>query len=271
MRVTRTVKESELPDDPEALKALLAQRDARIRQLELENRIPRVERFAPKSERRPSQCFVLDAKQQHLLFTELIEAAERVADEKRVEGQVEIVKPEAEAVLRRRKHFPPHLPVVRTSYEFPLEQRGCVCDATMETIGDEVTKELERLELSVLHEIARAKHACKACACGVKLTPGFDRVIDKGIAPATTRPTTVASRSTRARASTCRARCCARARTRAANCSGRSRRGCARTRWPRALSRPTKRRSSSRKTATSTRGKVACGSITASVTRSSST
>lgn len=182
------MKENELPNDLEALKALLAkqeellaQRDARILQLELENRILRAEHFAPKSERRPSGGFVLDGKQQHLLFTELIEAAERVADEKRVEGQVEIVKPETKAVPRRRKHFPPHLPVIRTSYELPAEQRGCACGATMEKIGDEVTKELERLELSVVHEIARAKYACKACACGVKLTPGPDRVIDKGI------------------------------------------------------------------------------------------
>ncbi|MBM3990834.1 MAG: hypothetical protein FJ298_07475, partial [Planctomycetes bacterium] len=94
-----------------------------------------------------------------------------VADEKPLEGQVEIVKPETKAVPRRRKHFPPHLPMIRTSYELPAEQRGCACGATMEKIGDEVTKELERLELSVVHEIARAKYACKACACGVKLTP----------------------------------------------------------------------------------------------------
>lgn len=179
--MTPIVRESEFPSEVDALKALLAQRDARIRQLEIENRILRAERFAPKSERRPSDGFVLDGKQQHLLFTELIEAAERVADEKRVEGQVEIVKPETKAVPRRRKHFPPHLPVIRTSYELPAEQRGCACGATMEKIGDEVTKELERLELSVVHEIARAKYACKACACGVKLTPGPDRVIDKGI------------------------------------------------------------------------------------------
>lgn len=122
MGVTPTVKENELPNDLEALIALLskqeellAQRDARIRQIELENRILRAERFAPKSERRPSDGFVLDAKQQHLLFTELIEAAERVADEKRVEGQVEKVTLGTKAVPRRRKHFPPHLPVIRTS------------------------------------------------------------------------------------------------------------------------------------------------------------
>ena len=47
--------------------------------------------------------------------------------------------------------------------------------------GEELTKELERLEISIVHEIARKKYACKICASGVKIAPGPDRVIDKGI------------------------------------------------------------------------------------------
>ena len=185
----------ELPSDIDALKALLlserarvAQReeqiaklDERVRILESENRLLRCERFAKKSERRPSSGFELDAAQMHLLFPELIEAAERVADEKNVEGEAEIRRPATKAVPRRRKQFPPHLPVIRTTYELPEEQRGCACGATLERIGEEISKELERLEISVVHEIARAKYACKACACGVTTAPGPDRVIDKGL------------------------------------------------------------------------------------------
>ncbi|MBL8861272.1 MAG: hypothetical protein JNK02_04590 [Planctomycetes bacterium] len=117
----------------------------------------------------------------HLLFPEIVEAAERIADEKRVEGVVKIRQPHTKAVPKRRKHFPPHLPVVRTTFELPLDQRGCACGATLEKIGEDVTKELERLEIAVVHEIARTKYACKSCACGVKTAPGPDRVIDKGI------------------------------------------------------------------------------------------
>ena len=157
-----TLEPRELPDDVEALKALIVQRDERIRMLESENRLLRSERFEPKSERRASDGFQLDPAQMHLLFPELIEAAERVADEKHVEGSVEIKVLRARGVPKRRKQFPPHLPVMRTSFELPIEQRGCNCGGTMEQIGEEVTKELERLELAVVHEIARVKYACKA-------------------------------------------------------------------------------------------------------------
>ncbi|MBK7642832.1 MAG: hypothetical protein IPJ19_07240 [Planctomycetes bacterium] len=113
----------------------------------------------------------LEPAQMHLLFPELIEAAERVADEKNVKGEVEIREPQEKRVPKRRKHFPPHLPVMRTSYELPLEERRCGCGATMEPIGEEMTRELERLELAVVHEIARKKYACKACECSVKTAP----------------------------------------------------------------------------------------------------
>jgi transposase len=171
----------ELPRDVESLTALVEAQRARI--LELERAVATLSKlhFAPKSERRASDRFAFDASQMSLLFPELVEAAERVADEKKVEGQVELVQVETKSVPRRRKHFPPHLPVIRTSFELPAEQLGCACGARMEKIGDEVSKELERLEIAVVHEIARAKYACKSCECGVKLAPGPERVIDKGI------------------------------------------------------------------------------------------
>jgi transposase len=193
---------TELPDDVETLKrvvaekaglldqheqtiaqyeAAIAQHEARIRELEHQVRVLTKIAFAPKSERRPSPGFELHPGQMHLLFPEIIEAAERVADEKKVEGNVEIRTMGHARVPRRRKHFPPHLPVIRTSFELPAEQRACTCGATMEPIGEELSRELERLEIAVVHEIARAKYACKACEAGVKIAPGPDRVIDKGI------------------------------------------------------------------------------------------
>jgi transposase len=171
----------ELPNDIEALKAIVSELGERVRMLESENRLLRSERFERKSERRASDGIQLDSAQMHLLFPELIEAAERVADEKNVEGEVEIREPQEKREPKRRKHFPPHLPVMRTSYELPLEERRCACGATMEPIGEEMTRELERLEFSVVHEIARKKYACKGCECSVKTAPGPDRVIDKGI------------------------------------------------------------------------------------------
>jgi transposase len=183
--VTIAVDPRALPDDVEALKRLfveeIAKRDQRIQLLESENRLLRIERFAPRSERRASDGFVASAGQMHLLFPEIVEAAERVADEKRVEGAVEIRQPRVKPVPKRRKDFPPHLPVIRSTFDLPTDQLGCACGATLERIGEDVTKELERLEIAVVHEIARTKYACKACACGVRTAPGPDRVIDRGI------------------------------------------------------------------------------------------
>lgn len=181
-----------LPDDVETLKALvaqietryseqLAQRDERIRELEHHVHVLTKIAFAPKSERRPSADFQLEPGQMHLLFPEIVEAAERVADEKKIEGQVEVRSTGGTTAPRRRKHFPPHLPVIRTTFELPSNQRVCACGATMGAIGAELTRELERLEIAVVHEIARTKYACKACQGGVKIAPGPERVIDKGI------------------------------------------------------------------------------------------
>lgn len=171
----------DLPSDVEALKALVARQAEHIAQLEHENRLLRRVAFAPKSERRPTTDGVSGAGQMHLLFPELIEAAERVADEKRVQGTVEIRSPGSKAVPKRRKDFPQHLPVVRTTYELTEDQRGCTCGGMLQPIGEEVSRELERLEISVVHEIARTKYACRTCEVGVRIAPGPDRVIDKGI------------------------------------------------------------------------------------------
>jgi transposase len=181
-----------LPKDVDGLKALVASlaeahqreidaRDLRIQQLERENRLLRRELFAPKSERRPHGGVELSLGQMALLFPELLEAAERLADERGVSGSVELSKLGSARVPKRRKQFPAHLPVMRTTYELPEVERVCSCGATMERMGENVTKELERLEISVVHEIARTKYACKVCQCGVRIAPGPDRVIDKGI------------------------------------------------------------------------------------------
>jgi transposase len=171
----------ELPNDVDALKALVTDQQERIARLEQENRLLRKEVFAPKSERRPSTAFSLARGQMHLLFPELVEAAERIADEKQVGGSVEISLVGGARTPKRRKYFPPHLPVIRTTFELEGDRRRCSCGQELSEIGEEVSKELERLEISVVHEIARKKYACKRCEGGVKIAPGPDRVIDKGL------------------------------------------------------------------------------------------
>lgn len=189
--------ERELPDDIEVLKAqileqarAIAAREATIASLEDEvrNLLARVEKltrqlFAPKSERRPLDAgFVLEPGQMHLLFPELIEAAERIADAEGVHGSVEIETPEPKRKKPvRRGEFPDGAPRVRTTYELADEDLGCSCGGRLTPIGEEISRELERLELTVVHEHARTKYACKRCQEGVQVASGPVKVIEKGL------------------------------------------------------------------------------------------
>lgn len=183
-----------LPDDVEALKKLfveeiaqrndaISKRDERIRILESENRLLRAEHFGRKSERRPVDSQQLSGPQGTFatFIASFVEQAERVADEKCVEGTVELRAPRTRTKPKRRQDFPDHLPRVRSTFRLEEQDRACACGGTLEPIGEVVTRELERVEVAVVHEIARTKYACKSCQCGVKVAPGPDRVIDKGL------------------------------------------------------------------------------------------
>jgi transposase len=179
----------ELPDDVEALKKLVAELQAhaeaqRERIAILEHNIAVLTKIAFEAHRprQPSANFSAGLHQGQLLFPELIEAAERVADRTGESGTVEVKKTASTRKGHgRRKQFPAHLPVIRTTYEPSAEERICPCGAELTRIGEDVTRELERLEICVVHEIARAKYACKACEETVRTAQGPERVIDKGL------------------------------------------------------------------------------------------
>jgi transposase len=194
---------SELPDDVDALKAIITRQDAQLEMhraeleaqraklaiLEHNYHLMRKWAFAKKSERRPLHPVDVSSFQGPLLFPEIIEAAERVADETGACGDVDIGEtvdrppaPTKPKKRGRRSTFPEHLPVIRTTFELPAEDRKCGgCGHDMNAIGEETTKELERVEFTVVHEIARKKYSCKVCQSGVKTAPGPDRVIDRGL------------------------------------------------------------------------------------------
>ena len=114
----------------------------------------------------------------------MLEEAERTAALTGTQGEIELKKPgdrKAKKKGGRRKQFPPHLPVVRTTYELPEDDRKCSCGGDLHEIGQDVRRELERVEISIIHEIACKKYGCRNCTEGVRTAPGPDRVIEKGI------------------------------------------------------------------------------------------
>jgi len=180
----------ELPDDVDALKALvLEERSTRVEKeyalasantkiAHLEDLVARLQKaqFGPRSETRRDDN--VQPGQGVFMFPELLEAAQRVADETGAEGEIEI-----KSHRRKRKgrctRFPSHLPHVRTTYEASESDREC-CGQPMVEMGEDVTRQLERIETTLVHEIARKKYACRSCeAC--RVAPGPPRPIEKGL------------------------------------------------------------------------------------------
>jgi len=183
-----TTPVDELPNDVAALKALVREeRSARIAKecalasahtqiAKLEELVARLQRaqFGPRSERRRAE----QPGQGLFVFPEMLEAAQRVADETGAVGTIEI-QGSTRKRTGRRSRFPAHLPRVRTTYELPEDQRQC-CGQPLVEMGEDVTRQLERIETTLVHEIARTKYACRTCET-CRTAPGPSRPIDKGL------------------------------------------------------------------------------------------
>ena len=120
------------------------------------------------------------AWQGNLFLKEIAAEAARLAEQYQVTATVEVQAHQRQK-KGRRGEFPAHLPVVRTVCELREEDRRCACGGTLEAFGEEVSRELERVETAVVHEIARKKYACAQCQEGVVTAPWRGKVIDKGL------------------------------------------------------------------------------------------
>ncbi len=183
----------ELPHDVDALRALaqahltlldehrqtIAQQRETIAQLEQHNRLLAKMVFGRSSEKRVSEP--ADASLQgHLFLADIAAEAERLAAEHKVVATVE-VPAHTRMKQRHRGEFPAHLPVVRTVCELQDEGRVCACGGELKEFGEEVSRELERIETTIVHETARKKYACTTCHEGVVTAPWRGKVIDKGL------------------------------------------------------------------------------------------
>ena len=183
----------ELPHDVDALRALahahmalldehcqtIAQlRDANARLAE-HNRLLAKWVFGRSSEKRVPES--LDPSLQGNLFLiDIAAEAERLAAEHRVVATVE-VPAHTRTRHKRRGEFPSHLPVVRTVCELKDEDRVCACGGELVAFGAETSRELERIETTIVHETARKKYSCTTCREGVVTAPWRGKVIEKGL------------------------------------------------------------------------------------------
>jgi transposase len=181
-------REVELLAENAALRAALAENQRRLEAKEralalAEHNVDVLKRmiFGSRSERR-GDATPVDAAQGMLALGDLASQTQREAKLHGGEAQIAVTAPGHERKRRgRRAQFPEHLPTVRSTFRLSETARACSCGGRLEEMGEEVSRELERVEVSVVHEIARVKYACPRCKEHVATAPGPSRVIEKGL------------------------------------------------------------------------------------------
>jgi transposase len=114
-----------------------------------------------------------------LPFAEFTQLAKEI-EAKKAELTEITVPAHTRKVNKRRSEFPDHLPRQRTECTLNEAARSCPdCGDTREEFGEVVSKMLERIEFTYVHEIACKKYACRKCQGNVVTAPGIDRVLDK--------------------------------------------------------------------------------------------
>ena len=181
---------TELPKDPEALKALVQNLEVENAKLRDANRELTAKAlkfqdlyFGKSSEKTRPTANADDLRQAPLFQAELLAEAQQAAEANNVSGSMSLTPGKPRRKGGRRSKFPKHLPRVETKYELKDEERRCECgcEEQMHLVGFETTKELERIETTIVHTIKRAKYACRTCGTAMKTAPGPFRPFERAL------------------------------------------------------------------------------------------
>ena len=174
-----TTNTETLPNDNEALKQLVIKLREEVAELRHNVEVFRKLALGPTSEKRKGD--VVDPRQHHLFEVELVAEAQEAAKRNNVSGKVETREGKPRKKGGRRKKFPEHLPHVETTYELREDDRTCSCGAQMHPIGSETSRELERIEVTLVHTIHRTKYGCRACGESIRVAPGPFRPLERSL------------------------------------------------------------------------------------------
>ena len=167
-----TLDAANLPTDLDALKKLVLQQQDEIKELTAKALKFQDLYFGRSSEKtRPSG--EPDERRQIPLFqAELLAEAQAAAEANNISGSMSSTPGKPRRKGGPRSKFPSHLPRVETKYELKDDDKVCGCGCEMHLAGFETSKELERIETTIVHEIKRAKYACRDCGSSMKTAPG---------------------------------------------------------------------------------------------------
>jgi len=176
-----------LPDDPAALKQLLADvlssaqklaasKDGQIEQLREQNALLIQRLFGRKSE----QSADPDSPQL-AMFNEAEQLAEAAPEAPAVEAQEEVVAPTKRR--GKRKPLPAELPRVEVIHELPEHELTCECGCRKQAIGEETSEQLEivPMQIRVIRHI-RKTYACKGCETAPVTADKPAQLIEKSLA-----------------------------------------------------------------------------------------
>jgi len=165
-----------LPDDPQALKAIIAAQASRITALEEFVRLHKFKTFGARTEKSPDQPDMFNEAELSVVAEEILveQAAQREATSDTP------VKAKA-----GRKPLPAELPRIRIEHDLPEREKHCSCGCERIVIGEESSEQLDIVpaQVRVLVNV-RKKYACKVCENGVRLAPLPPQPIPKSNASA---------------------------------------------------------------------------------------
>jgi len=170
----------ELPDDPAALKALLAA--ARAENTDLAAEVARLQaivaafqraRFGRRSEQ-------LDPDQLELA---LEETSQEIAEDRAVEDEADATRKASRTKRRRvnRGRLPARLPQIEHVIE-PEEKVCPCCSGALHVIGEDVSERLDVIPAQFRVLVTRRpKYACRACTDGIVQAPAPERLVPGGL------------------------------------------------------------------------------------------
>lgn len=163
----------QLPDDPDALKAMVLARDVEnARLIQIIKELQR-HRFGRRAETLPADQLLLGLEE-----AEQIEAASREAEDQSNPSERQI-----RAAKRRtnRGSLPAHLPRIETIVDIDDHVCPC-CRHGLHRIGEDVSERLDIVpaQLRVI-VVRRPKYACRACEDVVVQAPAPARLIEGGL------------------------------------------------------------------------------------------
>jgi len=149
-----------LPDDPVALKNIIADKVQLIAELEERVRLMNLLIYAAKSEKRRGA----DSSQQQFSLFDEAEATVEVAPEQPEEPEALVEIPGHTRKKRGRRPLPVDLPRVELVHDLSEVEKTCVCGSALSRIGEEVSEKLDVIpaKMQVIRHI-RYKYACRGC------------------------------------------------------------------------------------------------------------